>query len=64
MAKMMAEDERTGSPLVTSREPAGPKRVGAKGSVGDTAVMDAIYIIVGLWALIFFVYLSLNKYNH
>lgn len=57
------EEERVGNPLTTSREPVGPKRAGDKGSVADTAVMDAVYIIIGCLVILFFLGISLRRHN-
>lgn len=57
------EPERMGQPIVTSREPVGPKRGGDKGSAGDQAVMDAVIIIGLCWLFVFMVMFSLRRYN-
>lgn len=60
---MMSENERVGDPIKTSREPVGPKRAGAKGSVGDQAVMDAIVIVGCAWAVLLGLAWTLRKHN-
>lgn len=57
------EPERQGTPASFKREPVGPKNAGSKGSVGDTALMDAIAIIVCAWAVLFFLAFSLRRHN-
>jgi hypothetical protein len=57
------EPERSGKAAVFSREPVGPKNAGSKGSVGDTALMDAIAIIVAAWLILFFLAFSLRRHN-
>lgn len=51
-----------GGPDNPVREPRKTPNVG-KGSPGDTALMDAIGIIVVCWAIIFFLMYSLRNYN-
>lgn len=63
MATMVTENERVGSPIVTTREPVGPKRAGDKGSVGDTAVMDAVAIVCIAWAILLGLAWTLRKHN-
>ena len=60
---MQTEDARVGNPIVTSREPVGPKTTGSKGSVGDVALMDAIAIVIGAWVLVFLIAISLRHHN-
>lgn len=60
---MGIEDERQGRPIVTSREPVGPKGPGSKGSPGDVALMDAITIVVIAWAILFILAFSLRRHN-
>lgn len=57
------EPERQGQTASFSREPVGPKNAGSKGSVGDTALMDAIAIIVIAWVVLFFLAFSLRRHN-
>ncbi len=60
---MASEDSRQSAPIVTSREPVGPKNAGSKGSTGDKALMDAVMIVVAAWALLFFLGFSLRSHN-
>jgi hypothetical protein len=64
MASIVTENERVGGELKTSREPVGPKRAGDKGTVGDTALMDAIAIVVAAWLILFFLAFTLRNHNH
>lgn len=57
------EDERQGKPIVTTREPVGPKNAGSKGSTGDVAVMDAVTIVVIAWVVLFLLWFSLRRHN-
>ena len=57
------EDSRQGQPIKTSREPVGPKNAASKGSVGDTALMDALLIVIGAWAILFVLTFSLRNHN-
>lgn len=57
------EPERQGNPATFTREPVGPKGAGAKGSLGDTALMDAIAIVVGAWVVLFVLAYSLRRHN-
>lgn len=57
------EDARVGKPISTTREPVGPKNAASKGSVGDTALMDAVWIVVAAWALLFLLGFSLRSHN-
>jgi hypothetical protein len=60
---MASEDSRQGSPIVTAREPVGPKNAGSKGSRGDQALMDAVFIVVAAWVLLFLLGFSLRSHN-
>lgn len=60
---MMTEESRVGNPIVMTREPAGPKRGGDKGTVGDMAVMDAVIIVGVAWLVLFFLAVSLRRHN-
>ncbi len=60
---MAREEERVGAPILTSREPVGPKNASSKGGIGDQALMDAVMIVVAAWALLFFLGFSLRKHN-
>lgn len=57
-------ESREPTRLNTEREPVGvePKN-GARGSVGDKAVMDAIVIVLIAWAVLFFLVFSLRRHN-
>ena len=61
--KMAAEQDGFSKPLVTSREPVGPVHAGDKGSVGDRALMDAVFMVGGAWVIIFFLTFSLRGFN-
>lgn len=60
---MATEDARVGRPIVTSKEPVGPKNAGSKGSVGDQALMDALIIVGAAWLIIFFLMFSLRRHT-
>lgn len=64
MATMAKEAAQTGVPIVTSREPSGPKRAGDKGSQGDQAFMDAVMIIGAAWVVLLFLGFTLRNHNH
>jgi hypothetical protein len=57
------EDDRQGRPIITTREPVGPKNAGSKGSLGDVALMDAIAIVVLAWVVLFLLAFSLRGHN-
>jgi hypothetical protein len=58
------QSEPEGAPaLVTSREPKGPKRAGAPGTVGDQALMDAVWLIVAAWVVLFLLGFTLRGFN-
>lgn len=57
------EDDGFSKPLVTSREPVGPKSAGDKGTLGDRALMDALVIIGIGWAILLFLVFSLRSFN-
>lgn len=64
MSGRMAKDESSGPvPLVTSREPKGPKLPGGPGTTGDEAFKDAIFIVVAAWAILFFLTFSLRTHS-
>lgn len=63
MAGMQNEDDRVGNSILTTREPAGPKRAGDKGSMGDQALMDSIVIIGAAWLIVFALMFSLRRHN-
>jgi hypothetical protein len=57
------EEDGFSKPLVTSREPVGPKAAGDKGTLGDQALMDAL-VFLGLgWATLLFLMFSLRSFN-
>lgn len=60
---MGIEESRVGEPIKTTREPVGPKRAGAKGSMGDQALMDAVLIVGAAWVLLLFLAVSLHRHN-
>jgi hypothetical protein len=63
VSKMVTEQDHVSRQIVTSREPVAPKTAGDKGSTGDQALMDAVLIVVGAWALLFLLAFSLRKHN-
>lgn len=60
---MITETERVGNPIVTTREPVGPKTAGDKGTPGDMAVMDAVLIVGICWAVLVLLMFSLRRHN-
>ena len=60
---MANEEDYTSRPIVTRREPVGPKNAASKGSVGDQAVMDAVFILAAAWIFLFFLSFSLRGHN-
>lgn len=54
---------QTAKRLTLTREPKGPVRAGDQGSVGDRALMDAVYIILACWLLLFLLSYSLRGHN-
>lgn len=60
---MASEDPRVGRPIQTTREPVGPKNAGSPGTVGDKALMDAVFIVVAAWVILFFLGFSLRRHN-
>ena len=60
---MITENQRMGNPIVTTREPVGPKKAGDKGTIGDMAVMDAVIIVGIAWLILFFLAFSLRRHN-
>lgn len=60
---LFKEDERQGRPIVSTREPVGPKNAASKGSPGDVALMDAIAIVVIAWVVLFLIAFSLRRHN-
>lgn len=64
MAGQIREEMRGNhTPLITSREPVGPIRGGDKGSIGDTALTDALCVVAGAWVLIGLIMFSLRGFN-
>lgn len=57
------ESERVGNPIVTTREPVGPKKAGDKGSMGDRALMDAVIIVAAAWVVLIALAFSLHRHN-
>lgn len=49
--------------LVTKREPEGVVQPGDPGSVGDKALIDALIIVAASWLVLFFLVLSLRRFN-
>ncbi|HXK36069.1 MAG TPA: hypothetical protein VJ553_00620 [Candidatus Paceibacterota bacterium] len=49
--------------LTTEREPKGPVRAGAPGSVGDQALKDALILVGAAWAILAFLYFTLKNNN-
>lgn len=60
---MGMEAERVGEPIRTTREPVGPKRAGDKGSVGDRALMDAVFIVGAAWLVLIALAVTLHRHN-
>lgn len=60
---MATEDARVGESIKTSREPVGPKRAGDKGSVGDRALMDAVFIVALAWVVLIALAVTLHRHN-
>jgi hypothetical protein len=60
---MKTEAEGFSNPLTTSREPTGPVHAGDKGSAGDRALMDALFLIGGAWVVVIFLMFSLRGFN-
>ena len=60
---VMTEDTRQGTPIKMTNQPVGPKNAASKGSVGDTALMDAIGIVIGAWLILFLLTYSLRGHN-
>jgi hypothetical protein len=63
MATMVTEESRMGNPIVSTREPVGPKTAGDKGTPGDMAVMDAVMIVGAAWLVLFLLAFSLRRHN-
>jgi hypothetical protein len=60
---MATEESRVGNPIMTSREPVGPKNAASKGGTGDQALMDAVFLVLAAWVFLFLVGFSLRKHN-
>lgn len=60
---MGTEEPRVGNPIITTREPVGPKKSGDKGTIGDMAFRDAVLIVGIAWGVVFFLSFSLNRHN-
>ena len=60
---MVTEPTRQGNPIVSTREPVGPKTAGDKGTPGDMAVMDAVMIVGAAWLVLFLLAFSLRRHN-
>jgi hypothetical protein len=57
------EQEGFSAPLVTTREPVGPKAAGDKGTLGDQALMDGLAILIVSWLILLFLVFSLRSFN-
>lgn len=60
---MAVEENGISRPIVTSREPVGPKRAGDKGSIGDRALMDAVVIVGAAWLVLIALAFTLHRHN-
>ena len=56
---VMARDHK----LVVTREPVGPGDNTSPGSVGNTALNDALLLIIASWAVVLGLYFSLRRHN-
>ncbi len=63
MPGSMRTEPEGAPPLVTSREPKGPKRSGDPGTMGDTAFKDALLLIVAAWVFLLLLGYSLRGFN-
>lgn len=61
--RMVTEDARIGGDLKLTHEPSGPIKAGDKGSIGDQAFKDAIFIVGVCWAIVFFCVFSLRRHS-
>jgi hypothetical protein len=59
----MATEQDVPRTLTTTREPKGPVRKGAPGSVGDTALRDALIMVGVAWAVLFVLAFTLRAHN-
>lgn len=57
------EPEQTNNTLKVTNQPVGPKNAASKGSIGDTALMDAVAIVIGAWVVLFLIAFSLRRHN-
>ena len=57
------EPEQTNNRLKVTNQPVGPKNAASKGSVGDTALMDAVAVVIGAWIVVFLIAFSLRRHN-
>lgn len=57
------EPEQTNNVLKVTNQPVGPKNAASKGSIGDTALMDAVAIVIGAWVVLFLIAFSLRRHN-
>ena len=60
---LATEAPRPGPSLVTAREPVGPRVAGAKGSPGDRALMDGVFIVGIAWLILVLLSFSLRAPN-
>jgi hypothetical protein len=65
MAGMMKRDDSGGThvPLMTSREPKGPTVPGGKGTTGDEAFKDAVFLVACAWVVLFILCFSLRTHS-
>lgn len=55
--------EEHGKPtLVTSRTPVGPNNA-SQNTPGDTALRDALMMVIAAWLVLFFLYWTLRNHN-
>ena len=57
------EDDRQGRPIVTTREPVGPRNAASKGGPGDQALMDALIIVGIAWLIVIALTVSLGRHS-
>jgi hypothetical protein len=60
---MGKEPDGISAPGVFSREPKGPVHAGDKGSPGDQALMDAVFILAACWVILFLLIFSVRRYT-
>lgn len=60
---IMTENSRVGESIKTTREPVGPKNAASKGSIGNTALRDALTIVIVAWVILFLLTFSLRRHN-